>query len=1001
LIGLFPIAVDLGESRGPAHLLLDGRPVCEVSERSPGCTVDLGPAPRVHRLELVRSDAAGHVTERVSRWINRPGIEPEVLVAGACEPKRGTCEFDLAWAHPRKLDPKRLSLQLDGVARWDRVAHHASLPFAKNAPPQVVVCDVEFPDGTRATYTRTLFAFYPEQAQASLSAVPIVPEETGAPADHLAASLGAAGFPVRAVEETEPEVTFVMDWWALDGAMGEPVPQNAIPRLPRWPADSSKDFQTVHVVFPTESLPAKDIPLARLGGVRPRARPRFSRYADAVAAAGYSLGAAPRRRAVVLILSEFDRPDISSFSVAQALAYLDEVMVPLVVWRVGAVEAPWWPNGPRLSGKQGVIAALHDLRYEIDRQRIAWIEGSRDTRYLGRWLTPGIALAGRVSPPGDTDVFAEAAAGSAAQARVGSAGPDGGPVHALVFAEDGSIAYAGTHGGVFRSRSGGNSWEAASAGLPIAPVRCLVVDASAPQSIAAGTDAGLFLSADAGTHWQAGFGELASVPIASMARDSSNPRILYAGSAGRGVLRSDDGGRTLLKAGLDHGDFRAVAVDPADHTVFAASESGVYRSRDRGLTWSAVASLPSRVMAMAIDGTAGGRIFAATDGEGLFVSVDSGGSWSRTRLARTFLTSLQAAAGGGKRLVAGSPDGVYASEDGGETWKLARVGPAEAVAVESGALLAGTARGILRRSGADPAWKDASAGLAAQVVYAVAVVPGPPDTLYAATSTGLLRAGAGGAKWSVVPGIPDDVAAYAVAPHGSASSEVYVGTSGSIGRSADHGQSWIFSPTLAAFHIVVNPLVADTALAATREGVLRSQDGGAHWDPAVSGLEKTFALQLGGDPSDPRNVYAATAGSGVFRTANAARTWQPGGVELLRRIVRCVAVEPGDGAALFAGTDSGVFRSADRGESWEPSSDGLPPTTVYALVADVAAPGTVYAGTARGLYRSTDRGASWNVFPAEGIRASVTSLWLDPARGALVAGSLGAGVLVIPLRRLN
>src|SRR5439155_429691 len=83
----------------------DGRPVCEVTDRSPGCLVDLGPDPRVHLLELLRSDAGGRVTERVARWVNRPGIEPEVLVGGGCDEKNLVCDFVLTWAHPAKLDP--------------------------------------------------------------------------------------------------------------------------------------------------------------------------------------------------------------------------------------------------------------------------------------------------------------------------------------------------------------------------------------------------------------------------------------------------------------------------------------------------------------------------------------------------------------------------------------------------------------------------------------------------------------------------------------------------------------------------------------------------------------------------------------------------------------------------------------------------------------------------------------------------------------------------------
>src|SRR5262249_25832451 len=129
--------------------------------------------------------------------------------------------------------------------------------------------------------------------------------------------------------------------------------------------------------------------------IGPNYAPRFTRYADAVAAAGYALGASPKRRAVVLVLHGFERPDISSFSAAQARAYLAEVMVPLVVWRVGDVAAPEWPDGPRVTTRDDFRAQLAALRVSVGSQRILWLEGFRDTRYIGEWLVPGVALAGR------------------------------------------------------------------------------------------------------------------------------------------------------------------------------------------------------------------------------------------------------------------------------------------------------------------------------------------------------------------------------------------------------------------------------------------------------------------------------------------------------------------------------------------------------------------------------------------------------------------------------
>lgn len=989
LIGLFPIAVDLGESRAPAHLLLDSRPVCEVTERSPGCQVDLGPDPRVHLLELLRTDGAGRVTERVARWVNRPGIEPEVLVSGSCDEKTSVCEFGVTWAHPEKLDPKKLALQLDGAKRWEEVSHRVAFPIAKGQKPQVVSCDVEFPDGTRATYSRTLYAFNPEEAQASLASVPVLAESGAGATETIAARVKEAGLPVRTVEEAEPEVTFVMDPRALD-LMVEMGVTTSGERIRRWPAFGSTAFEKVRVVFPTESLPADTVKLDRLGAIFPSATrsSRFSRYADAVAAAGYGLGASPRRRAVVLVLPGFSRPNASSFTAAQARAYLEEVMVPLVVWRVGNVAAPEWPAGPILESRRDVLKALEDLRKQIDRQRILWLEGFHDTRFLGRWLVPGVALAGRDAPsPSDADL-----ATTPGQAPVPSLGPDGGPVHALGASADGASVYAGTHGGVFRSRDRGVRWESASAGLPLSPVRCVEVDTSS-DVVFAGTDEGLFKSTDAGTHWRRSSGEPGAVPIVSLALDSAG-RVLYVGTAGHGVLRSDDGGETLLSTALGRGDARALAVDAKDRALLAATESGVFRSVDRGWTWVESGRLPARTLGLGFD--AKGILFAATAGQGLWSSADSGATWRKTGLVGSFLTSVAFGPAASRLVFAGSPDGVFVSQNAGAAWKLAHVGPVEALVAGTGAPLAGSARGALRRLDSG-GWKDSSAGLTASIAYAVA-----PDTgggLYAATSSGLVHC-VGPSACAGVPGVPEGVVADAVVPF-PRGDDLYIGTTGSIARSEDSGATWSFAPTHAAFHLALDPSKPDVILAAAREGVLKSEDGGKHWYLAVSGMEKTFALQLGHDPAEPDTYYAATAGGGVFRTVDAGRSWKAGGSALTRRIVRSVAADPADRQVVWAGTDSGVFRSADRGEDWLPASEGLPRAPVYALAPDPEIPGALYAGTAEGLFRSADGGEHWEAFPKEGLRAAVLSLSLDRAAGSLMVGSLGAGVFCVPLADEN
>ena len=988
LIGMLPIAADLGPEKAPAHLLLDSRPVCELTARAPGCMVDLGLSPRIHLLELVRTDAAGHVSERVGRWINRPGIHPEVLARGACEEKTGSCEFDFAWAHPRKLDPDRLDLSLDGRAVWHGRERHAKVALRKGAKPQVLVVDARFSDGTRASFTKTLFAFYPEDVRAELQAVPIVPRDESATDEAVAAALREAGLTVRAVERSDPDVVFVIEPKALDaipGILSRPLHDPGTYTIEiRSPAGSSSKSMPIQVVVPDQALSSFKTTASSLGKLVPTVGLASSRYADAVAAAGYGLGESPRPRAIVLVLRGFAHPNVSTFTAEQARAYLSEVAVPLYVWRIGDVEAPEWPDGPRLRNRDDLRAAFDALSRDVAKQRIAWLEGVVDLSQSSARIAPGVDLAGRVRAPGP-----EAAGTHAGHPSAVSVGPDGGPVHSLLSA--GETIFAGTHAGVFRSRDGGARWERASSGLPPSPVRCLAV---APGLVLAGTDAGLFGSSDEGASWRAA-GGLDALPISALAVDSSRPPTIYVAPRGLGVLRSRDSGATFLATLLDHGEVRSLAVNPGDGSVWAASDEGVRRSEDGGWSWTAAAPPPSRALALVAE-PRGTRLWAATAGPGLIVTDDRGQSWRPTGLSNAVLGAA-AVSRDAKILVAASADGVFSSVDGGAKWKLARVGPIEAlIADPSGGWLAAGAGGVWRASAGGLAWKASNAGLAATVVFTAKRTPEAPETLLAGTADGILRRE--GDAWRPVAGTPEGAPVFAVvAPQAGAAAELLVGSAGEIGRSFEKGSSWSWMPATSVFAFGAGG--GGATLAATRGAVLRSDDGGVSWSDSSSGLTKTFPLQIAVDPREASSGYAATAGAGVFRTTDGGHTWKPVGSELSRFIVRSVAVDPNAEGRIYAGTDRGVYGSVTSGRSWTPLFEGLPPAPVYALAADPESPMELFAGTAVGLFQSLDAGGHWTPFPSPGaIPAGVTSLWLDSSRGELVVGTLGAGVYVVRLR---
>jgi photosystem II stability/assembly factor-like uncharacterized protein len=280
-------------------------------------------------------------------------------------------------------------------------------------------------------------------------------------------------------------------------------------------------------------------------------------------------------------------------------------------------------------------------------------------------------------------------------------------------------------------------------------------------------------------------------------------------------------------------------------------------------------------------------------------------------------------------------------------------------------------------------------------VFAVAVDPGSPRTVYAGTRSGLQVSRDGGDHWTPLRTGAEPGEVYSVAFH-PGGREIFFGSSGAIGRSIAGGESWALAPTLAVFSIL--PSSKDMALAATRGGVFRTSDDGSRWIPSDAGMEKTFALSLAADPRDTGVFYAATAGSGVFKSSDRGRSWKLAGRELDRTVVRCVATGAANGDSVYAGTDGGVFVSADRGKTWQRRSTGLPRAIVYALAPDPADPSRVFAGTAAGLFESRDGAKSWNRMIGPDADAQVTSLALDSLERRLYAGTLGRGVLVLPAR---
>ena len=194
------------------------------------------------------------------------------------------------------------------------------------------------------------------------------------------------------------------------------------------------------------------------------------------------------------------------------------------------------------------------------------------------------------------------------------------------------------------TRDGGASWTPTGLALPgRVALTAMAFDPARPGVLYAATRApsddpsmpprvgdGVFVSADGGTTWTALNAGLGDTHIGALALDPRHPTRLYAASESHGIYRSTDAGLSWQQVGRGpvSGERRvnALVVDPATSALYAANgvgafgngDWGLWRSVDRGSSWSAVAPtyLHAVVSGISIDAT-GTFLDAATYGLGV------------------------------------------------------------------------------------------------------------------------------------------------------------------------------------------------------------------------------------------------------------------------------------------------------------------------------------------------------------------------------------------------
>jgi photosystem II stability/assembly factor-like uncharacterized protein len=751
--------------------------------------------------------------------------------------------------------------------------------------------------------------------------------------------------------------------------------------------------------------------------------------------------------ALILLLSLLGRIPFSSSTPAHAAP------ASLEVTSVDPNTAPNDLDTPILIGGAGFSATPVVYLGDTALTEVTWVDAASLSAVVPWGMAPGDYPLTVVNPDEVSATLPAAFTVTAGLGEFVSGGPYGGRSTELALGPgDPATVYAAMFGaGLFISEDSAETWD------PIDnhdwPIH-LDFDAQDPDVLYFGADSNdLFRSTDNGASWVRLTEDIYTINGCYRTYPAAHPStagVVYfaMGSCGDitlspgegGIYYSTDYGDTWTKrvTGLTDLDVQALAIHPSNpDTLLAGTYDGdIFYSQDGGLSWNPGGNLSGIVSRLYFNPYQSLQAWAGV--------IVEDGSQPPGRLYRsTNLTSwtpihvdlspqggpvfMQMAFLPGSVWVASQF--VYFSTDSGANWD-ALPGPdhaASSLAIlpeNPQTIYVGTDFGVEKSEDGGATWAEVNEGLAALVPQSIAVSSADPDTVYVKTHQGVFASHNGGNAWQYL-----DYGNWApshsqLAVDAFSARHLYLGAKCAdefcIDISSDAGLTWdqvasalppayvgwsctslsITPSPHAQGHVLVGASLTPAGGGDAMALFYRSDDYGEHW----SYIEPTQPIkpidEIAYDAFNANLVYAATAGSGLWRSTNGGDSWTHLPVADVASPVHIadIAVHPNLSGKLYIRTYSydhspnpepDLWVSEDAGTNWQPL------TYVFLGVDLLVAPPlpgqlsyTIYTGCEAGLCRSFDDGATW--FPTEGFsRPEILTVASDGQRSLIYLGAPG------------
>jgi photosystem II stability/assembly factor-like uncharacterized protein len=449
-------------------------------------------------------------------------------------------------------------------------------------------------------------------------------------------------------------------------------------------------------------------------------------------------------------------------------------------------------------------------------------------------------------------------------------------VNDVAFAANGTGVAVGT--GIWRSSSNGTGWTPVSTAAYSPPESLLRVAMRGGIVLAVSDASNILRSTDGGATWTrvySGTGER----LIDVALDPNSARAIVVAEGRSFVLVSTNDGQTWVQRTVPTVSAQAVGIDTVGTFVLIDSYTNTFASTDLGQNWFTTSQpSPSSITRWRLavgDGVGGGAIAVGTygaiirSGSGTAFYSIGGGSGQAV-----VITAMETSPAGNLLMVRGGQ--VGRSVDGGATW-TGFGQPGQHVSWVSDSLAFATLTGggsaqLYRSNDGGANWTEVG-NEATDTLFGLSMINSSVGILIG-TRAGQWRVfrTTNGAFWEPLPGLPPSgfvprsVRALDPGPLADPLTAVVLvgGDGGRLLRTENGGQSWtevslnLFGTFSSIRHIA--RIDASTAIAATDDGLYRSNNSGLNWFRVYASTATGSMTSVAADPGGGRCVATGAVG---------------------------------------------------------------------------------------------------------------------------------------------